>query len=102
MLLQIFDDAQIVENQLAVVTIPGNVGLVDARVLFVFLLERLSQLLPLVPPVHPFDGLLDAHGDEEADADGADVDEEVFPRVGGGVGRVDVEHGRTFLRWSRY
>jgi len=43
--------------------------------------------------VEVFDGLLQADGDEQADADGAYVDEEVFPGVGGGVGRVDVEHG---------
>jgi hypothetical protein len=37
-------------------------------------------------------GLLETDGNEQADADCADVDEEVFPGVGGFVGRVDVEH----------
>jgi len=36
------------------------------------------------------DGLLEADGDEQANADGGDVDEEVAPDVGGLVGRVDV------------
>jgi len=39
-----------------------------------------------------FDGLLETDGDEQTDDDGRDVDEEVFPGVGGFVGRVDVEH----------
>ena len=37
-------------------------------------------------------GLLEAGGDEEADDDGGDVDEEVAPGVGRGVGRVGFEH----------
>jgi hypothetical protein len=47
----------------------------------------------LVLVVNGFDGLFEAYGDEQADDDGGDVDEEVFPRVGGFVRRVDVEHG---------
>jgi hypothetical protein len=42
--------------------------------------------------VEVFDGLFEGDCDEQADTDGADVDEEVFPRVGWGVGWVDVEH----------
>jgi hypothetical protein len=42
--------------------------------------------------VDELDGLLEADGDEQADDDGGDVDEEVFPGVGGFVGRVYVEH----------
>jgi hypothetical protein len=37
--------------------------------------------------------LLQTDGDDEADDDGGDVDEEVFPGMGRGVGRVDIEHG---------
>ena len=47
----------------------------------------------LVVVVEGFDGLLEAHSDDEADDDGGDVEEEVAPGVGGVVGRVDVEHG---------
>jgi hypothetical protein len=47
------------------------------------------------------DRLLQADGDEQADDDGGDVDEEVFPGVGGLVGRVDVEHGWPFTSLAR-
>ena len=46
----------------------------------------------LVAAVKELDGLLEADGDEQANADGGDMDEEVAPGVGGLVGRVDVEH----------
>jgi hypothetical protein len=36
-----------------------------------------------------FDSLLEADGDKQADADGSDVNEEVFPGVGWRVGCVD-------------
>jgi len=49
-----------------------------------------------VAMVEGFDCLLEADGDEQPDADGGDVDEEVRPGVDGFVGRVDVEHGRSF------
>jgi hypothetical protein len=42
--------------------------------------------------VDRLDRLLQTDGDDEADDDGGDVDEEVFPGVGGFVGRVNVEH----------
>ena len=38
--------------------------------------------------VEVLDGLLEAYGDEETDGDGGDVDEEVFPGVGGAGGRL--------------
>jgi len=43
--------------------------------------------------VEELDALLEADGDEQADADGGYVDEEVAPGVSGFVGWVDVEHG---------
>ena len=46
----------------------------------------------------PFDGLLEAFGDEQADADCGDVDEEVAPGMGGVVGGMDVEHGSILFR----
>ena len=55
--------------------------------------ELFEEFLALMMPVDGFDGLFEIDGDEQADADGGDVDEEVAPGVGGGVGRVDVEHG---------
>ena len=42
--------------------------------------------------VDRFYGLLEAGGDEEADDGGGDVDEEVAPGLGRGVGRVGFEH----------
>jgi hypothetical protein len=48
------------------------------------------ELVALMAMMDGFDGLFEADGDEEADDDGGDVDEEVAPGVGGGVGRVDV------------
>ena len=50
------------------------------------------EILALMVMVDGFDALLEADGDEQADADGGDVDEEVAPGVSGLVGRVDVEH----------
>jgi hypothetical protein len=55
--------------------------------------ELIEQLTALMAVMDELDSLLEADGDEEADADGGDVDEEVFPGVGGLVGRVDIEHG---------
>jgi hypothetical protein len=40
----------------------------------------------LVMAVQDFDGLLEANCNEETDADGGDVDEEVAPGVGSGRG----------------
>jgi hypothetical protein len=51
--------------------------------------------------VEVLDGLLEADGDEKADDDGGDVDEEVAPGVGGGVGRVYVEHLRPFTNFGK-
>ncbi len=47
----------------------------------------------LMVAVNEHNRLLKADGDEQADADGGDVDEEVFPRVGSFERRMDVEHG---------
>jgi hypothetical protein len=47
----------------------------------------------LMMAVDCFHGLFETYGDDEAYDDGGDVDEEVAPGVGGGVGWVDVEHG---------
>ena len=47
--------------------------------------------------VDGLDRLLKADGDEQSDTDGGDVDKEVFPGVGGFVGRVHVEHGESSI-----
>ena len=62
---------------------------------FEFAGEGFAGFAEFVVLVDALDELLEADGDEEADDDGGDVDEEVAPGVGGGVGRVDVEHGRV-------
>jgi hypothetical protein len=67
----------------------------DRDVSFGFRAHLLYQHLSLVAMVEVLDCLLEADGDEQANTDGGDVDEEVAPGVGGGVGRVDVEHGRV-------
>ena len=59
------------------------------------LMHLIFEVLALMVVVQGFDGLFEADGDEEADADGGDVDEEVAPGVDGFVGSVDVEHGRV-------
>ena len=49
--------------------------------------------------VEGFDALLQADGDEQADADRGDMDEEVFPCVGR-VRHVYVEHGSSYwMNW---
>jgi hypothetical protein len=53
-------------------------------------IERLTGFAQLIVLMDPLHGLLQADGDDETDDDGGDVDEEVFPGVGGFVGRVDV------------
>jgi hypothetical protein len=55
--------------------------------------EGFAGFAELVALVDVFDELLEADGDDEANDDGGDMDEEVFPGVGGVSGRVDVEHG---------
>jgi len=72
-----------------------DVGAQEDDVAFGLGAHLLHQHLSLVAMVEGFDGLLEADGDEQADADGGDVDEEVAPGVGGFVGWVDVEHGRV-------
>ena len=71
----------------------GDVVEGDVEVAQAFGVEIGFELLKLVVVVDELDGLLETYGDDEADDDGRDVDEEVFPGVGGFVGRVDVEHG---------
>jgi hypothetical protein len=58
------------------------------------MLKILDELPPFVVAMHRFDSLLQGDGDEQADTNGGDVDEEVAPGVGRGVGRVNVEHKR--------
>jgi hypothetical protein len=67
---------------------------VDARDAYLGLVVQvLEELLTLVMMVDELNRLLETDGDDEADDDGGDVDEEVFPGVDGLVGRVDVERG---------
>jgi hypothetical protein len=63
---------------------------------FAFSTERLTGFAQLIVLMDPLHGLFETDRDEQADADGSDVDDEVFPGVGGFVGRVDVEHGKPF------
>jgi hypothetical protein len=48
------------------------------------------EILALVVMVEGFDALLEADGDEQTDANGGDVDEEIAPGVSSVVGRVDI------------
>jgi hypothetical protein len=54
--------------------------------------QSFAGLGELTAVMEVLDGLFEADGDEQADDDGGDVEEEVAPGVGGGVGWVDVEH----------
>ena len=57
-----------------------------------FRLQLSHEFVALMLVVEVFDRLLEADGDEQSYDDGGDVDEEIFPSVGGRVGRVYVEH----------
>ena len=70
-----------------------DVGVKEPDVALCFKAHFLNEDLSFVAMVEVFDCLLEADGDEQANTDGGDVDEEVAPGVGGGVGRVDVEQG---------
>ena len=51
-------------------------------------LQLFLQLFPHLRVMQTLNGLLQPNGDQQADDDGCDVDEEVFPGVGGFVWRV--------------
>ena len=70
----------------------SNLSTDEVEVLLGFDVHLTFEVLALVVVVEGFDALLEADGDEQAYADGGDVDEEVAPGVGGVVGRVDIEH----------
>jgi hypothetical protein len=53
--------------------------------------------MELITVVEELDRLLEADGDEEADADGGNVDEKIVPGACCVMGGVDVEH--RGLRW---
>ena len=57
---------------------------------FRLLMQGLPQLNHLPALVDALYDLLNTDGDEQANRDGGDVDEEVAPGVGGGVGWVNV------------
>jgi hypothetical protein len=92
MLLEIVQDQHVVFERgglpVEVVDIPGK----EAVVFFEFGAKGITGFGYLMAMVEEFDGLLDADGDAKADDDGGDVDEEVSPRVGRMLGRVNVEH----------
>ena len=72
-----------------------DVGAQEDDVAFGLGAHLLHHHLSLVAMVEGFDGLFKADGDEQAHADGGDVDEEIAPGVDGVMERVDVEHGRV-------
>ncbi len=70
----------------------GDLSADEVEVLLRLGMHLELEILALVVVMDGFDRLLEADGDEEADADGGDVDEEVAPGMGGLMGRVNVEH----------
>ncbi len=70
----------------------GDITVGDVDVALALAAEVGDELFSFEVVVDGFDGLLEADGDEQADADGGDVEEEVLPGVSGLVGWVDVEH----------
>jgi hypothetical protein len=69
------------------------VALEDVEVDAHLVLNICACVAGLVALVDVLDGLFEADGDDEAEDDGGDVDEEVFPRGSGVVSGVYVEHG---------
>ena len=70
----------------------------EGTVVLTLCAESLAGFCNLMVVMNVLDSLFKTDGDEQTDDDGDDVDEEVFPGVGGFVGWVDVEHGGWLLR----
>jgi hypothetical protein len=70
-----------------------DVELDQLEIALSFVVQLHFELVALMVVMNSFDGLFEANGDEQTNADSGDVDEEVLPGGGGVVGRVDVEHG---------
>ena len=77
---------------------PLDVPVEGADVFLLLFIERFAGFGDLMAVVEVLDGLLEADGEEEADDDGADVDEEVCQVVVGLLRGVDVEHGMVPCR----
>jgi hypothetical protein len=77
----------------------GDVELDQLEIALGFVMQLRFEFVALMIVMNGFDRLLKSDGDEQADADGGDVDEEVSPGGGGVVGGVDVEHGGALLRF---
>ena len=60
---------------------PGDRVADQGQVVVGFDVQLFGEADDLIVMVDGFDGLLEADGDDEADDDGGDVDEEVFPGV---------------------
>ena len=82
------DDVGVVPRELGLQA--GDVLLDEVEVALGFVAKLRFELDALVVMMDGLDGLLEADGDEQAYADGGDVDEEVAPGVDGFVGWVDV------------
>ena len=101
MLAYVFEHVKIVFELDEGATPLGFVGGVDRFVFEQLTVEGFAGFEELVVLVDVLDDLLESNGDDEADGDGGDGDDEVFPGVGGFVGWVDVEHGLGPLTLSR-
>ena len=68
----------------------------DVQVAYAFGAQVGFELMALMAVVGVLDSLIEADGDEQAEADGAHVDEELFPGKDGVVGWVDFHA----VRWA--
>lgn len=84
-------------NKLALLMQLRVVQLNDGDVALSLRADLLFQLVALMMMMNGLYRLLQADSDEQADRDGRDVDEKIAQGVGGGVRRVDVQHGQCDL-----
>ena len=84
---QVDEDAEVVVEHGRILNIDLGGAAVDCAVVVALFGEGVTELFDLRSVMEVLDGLLEAEGDEQADDDGGDVDEEVFPG-GGCVGEL--------------
>src|SRR6266702_194651 len=94
-------DGEIVLEVVLMVQSGEDVHLVGTLIQVAFGSELFASFAGQMEVVEIFDRLLKADRDEQAEDDGGDMDEELFPAIGGVVCGVDVEHGSRLLRSLR-
>ena len=93
MVPQVLEDAQVVMQVRHGHDVPLDVLMEKRDVVLHFFMQRRASFSDFVTMMDDLDSLFQRDSDEQADDDGRDMDEEVFPSVNAFVGSVDVEHG---------